>query len=106
MDVFSLSITLTFISRYLVEFIAWWIIAEITGVISIIFDWITLEVREALEAGIRYLLVSIVPACITLFSLVALSGFEKAFAVHLVDLAPPLEGSLTLTIIACVLCNW
>jgi hypothetical protein len=57
MDVFSLSITLTFISRYLVEFIAWWIIAEITGVISIIFDWITLEVREALEAGIRYLLV-------------------------------------------------
>ena len=99
-DVFSLSITFTFISRYLVEFIAWWIIAEITGFILIIFDWITLKVREALEAGIRYLLVSMVPADITLFSLIALSGFEKAFTVDLVDLAPPIEGSLTLTIIA------
>jgi formate hydrogenlyase subunit 3/multisubunit Na+/H+ antiporter MnhD subunit len=99
-DVFSLSITFTFISRYLVEFIAWWIIAGITGFILIIFDWITLKVREALEAGIRYLLVSKVPADITLFSLIALSGFEKAFAVDLVDLAPPIEDSLTLTIIA------
>jgi formate hydrogenlyase subunit 3/multisubunit Na+/H+ antiporter MnhD subunit len=101
-DMFSLSITFTFTSRYLVEFVAWRIIAEFVGFILIIFDWIVLNVREALEAGIRYLLVSMVPADITLFSLIALSGFEKAFTADLVGLAPRIESSPALTIITMI----
>lgn len=46
------------------------------------------------------MLVSMVPADMTLFSLIALSGFEKAFTVDLLSLTPAIESSLALTIIA------
>jgi len=101
-DAFSLSITYTFVSRYLIEFITCWIIAELIGFVLIAFEWFIQGVRGALEAGIRYLLVSMVPADITLFTLIALTGIEKSFTVELTSIAPAIQGSLLLTILCIV----
>jgi hydrogenase-4 component B len=101
-DAFSLSITFTFVSRYLIEFVTCWIIAELIGFVLIAFDWLIQGAREALEAGVRYLLVSMVPADITLFTLVALTGVEKAFSVNIPSIAPAIQGSSILTILCMI----
>jgi hydrogenase-4 component B len=101
-DAFSLSITFTFVSRYLIEFVTCWIIAELIGFVLIAFDWLIQGAREALEAGVRYLLVSMVPADITLFTLVALTGVEKAFSVNIASIAPAIQGSSILTILCMI----
>jgi NADH:ubiquinone oxidoreductase subunit 5 (chain L)/Multisubunit Na+/H+ antiporter, MnhA subunit len=101
-DAFSLSITFTFASRYLIEFVTCWIIAELIGFVLIAFEWFTQGARGALEAGVRYLLVSMVPADITLFTLVALTGIEKAFTVDIVGLAPAIQGSSILTVLCMI----
>jgi len=101
-DAFSLSITFTFISKYLIEFITFWIIAELIGFVLITFEWFTQGNRNALEAGIRYLLVSMVPADITLFALIALTGVEKAYTVSITSIEPAIQGSPILTILCVV----
>jgi len=78
-DLFSLSMFATFISPNLVSFIMFWLFAEIVGFFAIVFE----VHRRTLAAGLRYLVVSMVPADIALIALVALSsirlGFEEAF---------------------------
>ncbi|HDI02199.1 MAG TPA: hypothetical protein ENF93_00985 [Ignisphaera sp.] len=77
-DVFSLSIYAVFASPNLISFIMFWLFAEIVGFFAIVFE----IHRRTLVAGLRYLLVSMVPADIALIALIALAsmslGFENA----------------------------
>jgi NADH-quinone oxidoreductase subunit M len=101
-DIFSLSITFTFVSKYLIEFIAWWIAAEVAGFFLITFDWFVHGIRDALVAGIRYLIVSMVPADITLFTLLVLTGIEKALSIDIASIAPAIQYSPLLTVLCIV----
>ena len=79
-DVFILTVYAVFVSPNLLSFIMFWLFAEIVGFFAIVFE----IHRRTLVAGLRYLLVSMVPADIALLTLIAATamnvGFQEALA--------------------------
>ncbi len=92
-DLFAISIYAVFASPNLIAFIMFWIAAEIAGFFAIVFE----VSRRTLIAGLRYLIVSMVPADISLISLIALAsmkvGFVKALTLPMNSL-PSVLGEL------------
>ncbi len=92
-DLFALSVYAVFASPNLIAFIMFWIIAEIAGFFAIVFE---IEQRT-LVAGLRYLIVSMIPADIALIALLALAsmklGFSKAMLLPMSSL-PHVLGAL------------
>ncbi len=79
-DSFALTMMLLFYSRYLIEFVVFWVAAEITGFFVIIYEAITEGSRRAWSAGLRFLLVSMIPADVSIMTLLALAGVGKALS--------------------------
>jgi len=75
-DVFALSVYAVFASPHLFVFIVLWLFAEIVGFLAIVFE---IEQRT-LVAGLRYLLVSMVPSDIALLTLLAIASLRMGFA--------------------------
>jgi len=75
-DLFALSIYAVFASPNLITFIMFWILAEIAGFFAIVFE---IE-RRTLIAGLRYLVVSMIPADIALIALLAVASMRLGFA--------------------------
>ncbi len=92
-DIFALSIYAVFVSPNLVSFVMFWLFAEIVGFFAIVFE----VQRRTLAAGLRYLLISMVPADIALIALIAIAsmklGFQAALALPMERLSQIL-GSL------------
>ncbi len=92
-DLFALSIYAVFASPNLISFVMFWLFAEIIGFFAIVFE----VQRRTLAAGLRYLLVSMVPADIALIALIAIAsmklGFQAALALSMERLSQIL-GSL------------
>ena len=78
-DSFALTMMLLFFSRYLVEFVVFWVAAEVAGFFVIIYEAITEGSRRAWRAGLRFLLVSMIPADVSIMTLLALAGIGNAF---------------------------
>ncbi len=80
-DSFALTMMLLFFSRYLIEFVVFWVAAEVVGFFVIIYEAITEGSRRAWRAGLRFLLVSMIPADISIMTLLALAGIGYAFGI-------------------------
>jgi len=80
-DSFALAMILLFFSRYLAEFIIFWVMAEIIGFFVIVFEAIAKGYVRAWRAGLRFLLVSMIPADISIMTLLALAGINNAFMI-------------------------
>jgi len=98
-DLFTLSIALVFASRYLLEFIAFWLVAEVLGFFVVVYDAMIGANPKAWSAGLRYLVVSMVPADLSLLLLLALVGLGGSLSVPLTELSPDLT-SPALTVLA------
>ncbi|MCX8185312.1 MAG: complex I subunit 5 family protein [Sulfolobales archaeon] len=97
-DFFTLSTVLVFTSKYLVEIVAFWLIAEILGFFVVVYDAMVGTNPRAWSAGLRYLVVSMVPADLSLLLLLALAGLGPSMSVP-VDL---LELDLTSPVLTAV----
>lgn len=72
-DLFALSVYAVFLAPNMVFFIVAWFLAEIVGFFAIVY-----EVRaETFRAGLRYLLISMVPADLALMTLLAYITLNK-----------------------------
>jgi len=71
-DLFALATYGTFSSPHVGAFVIWWLLAETLGFYAIIFE----GSRETFTAGLRYLVASMVPADITLLTLLALAAYN------------------------------
>ncbi len=86
-DLFALSMLIVFTAPNLLTFVASWILAEIVGFLAIVYE----PSRRNLIAGLRYLLVSMIPADVALISLLAVCssriGIEATLRLpmHLLD---------------------
>jgi len=104
-DLLIVTTAMTFASRYLLELVLFWLAAELIGFIAIAYDAFTGVNSEALRASIRYLVFSMIPTDISLFILLALTGFEEMLSQPLATLklklcSPMLTGLLTLGFMA------
>ncbi|MEM4848758.1 MAG: proton-conducting transporter membrane subunit [Ignisphaera sp.] len=74
-DLFALSVYMVFLAPTMIFFIVTWFLAEIVGFFTIVY-----EVRaETFRAGLRYLLVSMVPADLALMTLLAYISLNVGF---------------------------
>lgn len=91
-DLFALSVYLVFISENLMSFVMFWLFAEIVGFFAIVFE----VGRRTLIAGLRYLLISMVPADVALLTILGITaiklGFAGAFQLPLSELSTHLLG--------------
>jgi len=99
-DFFTLSTALVFTSRYLIELIALWLVAEILGFFVIVYDAMLGTNQRAWSAGLRFLVVSMVPADLSLLILLALTGLNNSFSIPLnhlkIDLGSEILTALTM----------
>lgn len=93
-DLFAVSMILVFASRCLIELITFWLLTELVGFFLIAYDYITARSGPALSAAVKYLLFSMIPTDISLFILLALTGFSEAFEVELKAISPMLSHPL------------
>jgi formate hydrogenlyase subunit 3/multisubunit Na+/H+ antiporter MnhD subunit len=100
-DFFTLSVALVFASRYLLEFIAFWLVAEVLGFFVVVYDAMLGVNPRAWSAGLRYLVVSMVPADLSLLLLLALVGLGDSLSTPLTELRPDLTSPV-LTVLAMV----
>jgi len=100
-DFFTLSVSLVFASKYLLEFIAFWLVAEVLGFFVVVYDAMLGTNPKAWSAGLRYLVVSMVPADLSLLLLLALVGLGGSLTVPLTELSPDLNTP-ALTVLAMV----
>lgn len=98
-DFFTLSIALVFASKYLIELVALWLVAEILGFFVVVYDAVIGTNPRAWSAGLRYLVVSMVPADLSLLLLLALAGLGVSMSVPLTSLELDLSSPV-LTVIA------
>jgi NADH-quinone oxidoreductase subunit M len=100
-DFFTLSTALVFTSKYLIELVALWLVAEVLGFFVIVYDAMAGTNQRAWSAGLRFLVVSMVPADLSLLVLLALAGLNNAFSIPLNYLKVDL-GSGVLTILTMI----
>ncbi|MEM1623743.1 MAG: complex I subunit 5 family protein [Sulfolobales archaeon] len=98
-DFFTLSTALVFTSKYLIELVALWLIAEMLGFFVVVYDAIVGTNPRAWSAGLRYLIVSMVPADLSLLLLLALAGLGPSMSTPLTSIAIDLRSPV-LTVIA------
>ncbi|PUA32382.1 MAG: hypothetical protein B7O98_06915 [Zestosphaera tikiterensis] len=102
-DVFVLAVFLVFASENLLSFITFWLFAEIIGFFAIVFE---ME-RRTLIAGLRYLLISMVPADVALLTVLGVSsiklGFTEALLLPMSDLSNVLAGAEPLLLLLVLL---
>lgn len=97
-DGLTISIIATLSSRYLLEFVMFWLMSEIIGFLAIAYDTLVGIDTRAMNASLKYLIFSMIPTDIALFLLLAVSNFENILTIALsklnLDLASP---ALTIT---------
>jgi len=98
-DFFTLSIILVFTSKYLIELVAIWLVAEMLGFFVVVYDAMIGVNPRAWSAGLRYLIVSMVPADLSLLLLLALTGLGPSVSTPLTSLVLDLSSPV-LTVIA------
>ena len=98
-DGLAISIIMTLASRYLLEFIMFWLSSEIIGFLAIAYDTLVGVDMLAMNASIKYLVFSMIPTDITLFMLLALTNFENMLTMPITGLSFDLSPSI-LTVIA------
>ncbi|MEM2230249.1 MAG: proton-conducting transporter membrane subunit [Ignisphaera sp.] len=74
-DLFALSIYLTFLAPTIALFIIFWFLSEIIGFFAIVYEIRT----ETFRAGLRYLVASMVPADLALMSFLAYLSLNRGF---------------------------
>lgn len=89
-DLFAVSMILVFASKCLIELMTFWLLTELVGFFLIAYNYITTRSGPALSAAVKYLLFSMIPTDVSLFILLALTGFTEAFEVELKALSPAL----------------
>ncbi|MDW8085946.1 MAG: proton-conducting transporter membrane subunit, partial [Ignisphaera sp.] len=98
MDGLNISIIATLSSRYLLEFIMFWLMSEIIGFLAISYDALLGIDARAMNSSLKYLIFSMIPTDIALFILLAVSNFENILTVTLYELNLDLASSiLTIT---------
>lgn len=99
-DFFTLSTALVFTSKYLIELVALWLVAEILGFFVVVYDAMVGTNPRAWSAGLRYLVVSMVPADLSLLLLLALAGLGASMSVPLpllgLDLSSPVLTAIAM----------
>ena len=80
-DLFALTMILLFFSRYLIEFVVFWVATEVVGFFVIIYEAIMEGSKRAWRAGLRFLLVSMIPADVSIMTLLALASINYAFGI-------------------------
>lgn len=98
-DVFLFSMIMVFRSNYFFELVTFWLLTELVAFFLIAYDYIVYEEPEALSASMKYLLFSMIPTDLALFTSLALAGFENAFLVPLQDLKVFLDDPVVTTIL-------
>ncbi|MEM3131819.1 MAG: proton-conducting transporter membrane subunit, partial [Sulfolobales archaeon] len=98
-DFFTLSTILVFTSKYLIELVAIWLVAEMLGFFVVVYDAMIGVNPRAWSAGLRYLIVSMVPADLSLLLLLALTGLGPSMSTPLTSLVLDLSSPV-LTVIA------
>ncbi|MEM2005506.1 MAG: proton-conducting transporter membrane subunit [Zestosphaera sp.] len=97
-DFFTLFITILFTSRYLMELVAFWLAVEILGFFVVTYDALRGVNLNAWPAGIRYLIVSMIPADLSLLLLLALTGLERSVTTPITALRLDLASPAVVTI--------
>uniref|UniRef100_A0A7C5TES7 NADH dehydrogenase n=1 Tax=Ignisphaera aggregans TaxID=334771 RepID=A0A7C5TES7_9CREN len=72
-DIFAVAVYLTFTALNVITFIVCWLIAEIIGFFTIVYE---IE-RKTLTAGLRYIAVSMIPSDMALMTLLASLSMKK-----------------------------
>lgn len=98
-DMFLISVTLVFSSSTLMEMITFWLIAELLGFVLIAYDYIVANEAYAINASVKYLVFSMIPTDLALFTLLALTGFEDAFGAHISSISPALDNPVILAMV-------
>lgn len=101
-DAFGISMILVFASRYLLEFVVLWILAEMIGFIVIIYEYMAEGLKRSWVAGLRYLVVSMIPADLTLMTLLAVVGLDNAFSTPIDVLNVPILSTPLVTVLATI----
>jgi len=98
-DLFALSILAVFASSRLIELITFWLVAELLGFFLIAYDYLVKADRGALLAAVKYLLFSMIPTDVSLFVILALTGFSDAVHLQLSEIAPDLTSPLVTVLV-------
>lgn len=98
-DVFLISVALVFASSTLIELITFWLIAELLGFVLVAYDYVVAGDVLSISASIKYLAFSMIPTDLALFVLLALTGFEDAFEVHISNISPTLDNPVVLLMV-------
>ncbi|MEM3980528.1 MAG: proton-conducting transporter membrane subunit [Ignisphaera sp.] len=98
-DLFLVSMILVFTSKYLIEFVTFWLLTELIGFFLIAYDYAVKGDSTALYAAVKYLLFSMIPTDIALFIILALTGFEEAFIVPIKELTLNLSNPVILVMV-------
>ncbi|MEM4717467.1 MAG: complex I subunit 5 family protein [Desulfurococcaceae archaeon] len=98
-DSFAVSMALVFTSRSLIEMITFWLITELIGFFLVAYDFVKARNDLALAAATKYLLFSMIPTDVSLFVILALTGFTEAFEVELKSISLVLQHPVILSIV-------
>ncbi len=82
-DLLALTMIMTFASKYLLELVLFWLATELVGFILIAYDAFVGVNPEAIRASLRYLVFSMIPTDIALFTLLALTGLNPALTQYI-----------------------
>lgn len=77
-DLFNISMIITFAARDLLELVAAWFITELLGFVLVSYDYVVFGNRDAQRAALKYLLFSMMPSHISWFTVFALVGLMEA----------------------------
>ncbi|MEM2698473.1 MAG: proton-conducting transporter membrane subunit [Ignisphaera sp.] len=97
-DGLTISIIATLSSKYLLEFVMFWLMSEIIGFLAIAYNTLVGIDTRAMNASLKYLIFSMIPTDIALFLILAVSNFENILTITLLELNLDLASpALTIT---------
>jgi formate hydrogenlyase subunit 3/multisubunit Na+/H+ antiporter MnhD subunit len=98
-DIFLLSMVMLFRAKIFIEFITFWLLTELIAFFLIAYDYIAKEDVNPLRASIKYLVFSMIPTDLSLFILLAMTGFEESFITPITSLELRITNPIILIIV-------
>ncbi|MEM0326513.1 MAG: complex I subunit 5 family protein [Desulfurococcaceae archaeon] len=98
-DLFAISMILVFTSSTVLELVVFWILAELFGFLLVVYDYIATGNTLSYNSALKYLLFSMIPTDVALFTLLALIGLEKALELSPQSIAMTLMNPVALLLV-------
>jgi formate hydrogenlyase subunit 3/multisubunit Na+/H+ antiporter MnhD subunit len=98
-DIFLFSMVMLFRAKIFIEFITFWLLTELIAFFLIAYDYIAKEDVNPLRASIKYLVFSMIPTDLSLFILLAMTGFEESFITPITSLELRITNPIILIIV-------